>query len=301
MFVSLGSRSGPGLALALATVLGLSTAIPANAAAQVGCASMLECPGQRPTMGPAQDLQILAANALLGGVSAAAVRLARGEPVWRAFWVGAAGGGVAYAGKRIAVQRFDGAGLLGREVASVGGSMVRNVAAGRGAFDEVALPIGPIRLYVSRDGGITPRIDLATVATAASFILAHEGRLDAGASLSSGALVFRSSSPAMPGLSSAGAMLVWSELPPEEGPRLLAHERVHVLQYDQTFLSVGDAAERWVLDRARVPGGLMRYIDVGGLVVGARAGLSMALDYSLRPWEHEAYYLAEQAFPVPTP
>lgn len=246
-----------------------------------------------------QELATAGVNALIGGVSAAALRLVRGEPVGDAFWQGAVGGGVAYAGKRVAVERFYGAGLVGRELTSVGGSITRNATAGRGLLEELVLPVGPIRLYVS-DAGVTPRLDLATVIVSGAFMAAYDARFDPAASLSSGTLVFRGASP-MPGLTAAGATVVWADMPASEGPRLMAHERVHVLQYDQMFLSWGEGLERWVAGKAPPRlglNGLLEYVDLGVGGLGVQAALGLAMDYHARPWETEAYFLAQRAYPL---
>lgn len=282
--------------LALATILTAAFAVPVNG--QFQCRSMEECDATVfADVGLQQELTAGALNALLGGVTSAALRFVRGEPVWDAFWQGAIGGGLTYAGKRVAVERFYGAGLVGRQVASVGGSVTRNAAAGRGALDELVLPAGPVRLYIS-DRGITPRLDLATLVTAGAFMLTYDARLDPGASLSAGALIFRGDSP-MPGLTSAGAMVVWSDMPSTEGPRLMAHERVHILQYDQMFLSWGEELERWTARQAPAGlGGALDHFDFGVSVLGIGTGLSLALTYRARPWETEAYFLAQRAYPV---
>ena len=60
------------------------------------------------------ELEFLSGNAALGGLTAALIQKLRGVSFWEAFVDGALGGAVAYAGKRIAVERFYGAGLVGR-------------------------------------------------------------------------------------------------------------------------------------------------------------------------------------------
>lgn len=272
----------------------------AEATGQAACSSMEECPGQIMDAGPRQELTVAGVNALLGGATAAAGRLLRGDPapaVWSGFWAGFVGGGAVHVGKRVVVEEFAGAGFLGREIASVGSSVIRNAAAGRSPLSELVLPVGPVRVYVSGDG-VVPRLDLATVATAGAFMAAYGARLDAGASLSAGALVLRGDAP-MPGLSSAGAILTWRELPASEGPRLMAHERVHVLQYDQAFLSWTEPAERWLAPHAPLPRSLLRHIDTGGLALGMRLGLNLTFDYGHRPWEQEAYLMSQITHPVP--
>jgi hypothetical protein len=248
-----------------------------------------------------QELTTAGVNALVGGSTAAVLRVIHGEAgeAWSAFLKGAAGGGLIFAGKRVAVEGFDGAGLLGRELASVGGSIVRNASAGRGTFEEMVLPVGPIRFYVGGSGP-TVRLDLATVVVSGAFMAAYNARLDFGASLSSGALVFRGDAP-MPGLTSAGATLLWNEdrIPGSEGPRLRAHERVHILQYDQVFLSWGEEIERWAFERAAMPGAnVLEHVDIGASVFGIRTGLALALGYHARPWEQEAYFLSQRVYPI---
>lgn len=274
-----------------------AVAIPAGAAGQMSCASMDRCAAPELESGARQELTVAGLNVLLGGVTAAAGRAWRGEPVLEGFWAGAVGGGVIYAGKRIAVENFDGAGLVGREVASVGGSMIRNAAAGLSPLEEVVLPVGPVRLYVSRHG-VAPRLDVASVIAAGAFVLYYDATLDARASLSSGAMIFRGNGP-MPGLSSAGTVMVWHDLPEHEGPRLLAHERVHILQYDQAFLSWGERPERRIAGHVPGPSGFLDYLDTGALVLGARTGLTALIPYAARPWEREAYLLAQIAHPLP--
>lgn len=246
-----------------------------------------------------QELATAGVNALIGGVSAATLRLVRGEPMVGAFWQGAVGGGVAYAGKRVAVERFYGAGLVGRQLTSVGGSIIRNATAGRDLLEELVLPVGPVRLYVT-EHGVTPRVDLATLIVSGAFMAAYDARFDPAASLSAGSLVFRGQSPT-PGLTGAGATVVWAEMPASEGPRLMAHERVHVLQYDQMFLSWGEGLERWVT--GKTPQGLgiagwLDHLDFGVAGLGVQAGLGLAIDYHARPWETEAYFLAQRAYPL---
>jgi hypothetical protein len=281
--------------LLLAALVALTP--PTSVAGQFSCGSMEACPAPHFDPGLGQELTVAGLNALLGGVTAAASRAVRGEPIMQGFWAGVAGGGVIYAGKRIAVEDFGGAGLIGREVASVGGSMIRNASAGLAPLEEVVLPVGPVRFYITRDR-VIPRVDVASMVAASAFVLYYDARLDLRSSLSSGALIFRGNGP-MPGLSSAGTVMVWHDLPDDEGPRLMAHERVHILQYDQAFLSWGERPERRLVGHVPGPTGFLDYFDAGALVLGARTGLAALIPYAARPWEQEAYLLAEVAHPIP--
>jgi hypothetical protein len=285
-------RSAPALLAALAAF-----AQPAETMAQLSCDSMETCAAPHMDPGARHELAVAGLNALLGGVTAAAGRAVRGEPVMQGFWTGLVGGGVIYAGKRIAVEDFGGAGLIGREVASVGGSMIRNSSNGLAPFEEVVLPLGPVRFYISRDR-VVPRLDVASMVAASAFVIYYDARLDTRATLSSGALIFRGNGP-MPGLSSAGTVMVWHDMPDHEEPRLMAHERVHILQYDQAFLSWGERPERRLAGHVPGPTGFLDYLDGGALVLGARTGLAALIPYAARPWEREAYLLAEIAHPIP--
>lgn len=138
---------------------------------------------------------------------------------------------------------------------------------------------------------------MAALVTSGVFIAAYDARLDPEASLSAGALIFRGDTP-MPGLSSAGVSVVWADMPASEGPRLMAHERVHILQYDQAFLSWGEALERWSTGQVPAIDGALRHLDLGATALGIRSGLALALGYHHHPWEREAYFLAQRVLPV---
>lgn len=278
--------------------------IPAAAPAQMLCRLPEPCtPAPEIETGPS-DIRVevtgLAVNALLGGLTTGIPAAIRGESIGRAFAAGAAGGALIYGGKRVAVERFAGAGLLGREIAAVGGSVVRNVARGDPAASVITLPLGPARLELGRGRAPRARLDLATLIAAGVFIVQEDGRFEPAHSLSAGALVFRSESRLV-GMHAAGVVLV-----PDPGaldydqPLLLAHERVHVLQYDQAHLSWGAPAERWLL-RGTAPGRWVnRRIDLGLAAVGRRL-LNLAVDYHDRPWEHEADRLADLGAPTSQP
>jgi hypothetical protein len=251
------------------------------------------CDGAR----PGSDGIALAGNALIGGATAALRARLGGRPLLRAFATGAAGGAVTYAGKRIAIERWGGAGLVGREVAAVGSSVSANAGEGRGPLDRLVLPAGPVRVYLSTRGPgpvLRARVDLAAVSVAAYAATARGSRFDAAASLSSGALVFR-----VPGAlgdlpyearHAAGVVQLRDGADPERVERAAAHERVHVLQYDQSFVLWAAPAEAAVMRRARWSRGLHRWVDIG-VNAPALAGLGAVVPYRARPWEAEAEYL----------
>src|SRR5512134_3652706 len=140
----------------------------------------------------AGELASYGANALLGGLSSGIMQELRGGSFRRGFTRGFLGGSVIYVGKRLAVERFEGAGLLGRQIGAVGGSMVRNAGDGEGVLERLYLPLGVARLEVhtpTRRLQLTP--DLTAIGWTVWAITQAELEFDRSASLSAGTPVFR--------------------------------------------------------------------------------------------------------------
>ena len=186
-----------------------------------------------------EDIAIGAVNAVVGGITGAVTAWLRDEDVEHAFVRGSVGGGVVFVGKRIAVEEFDGAGLLGRQVGAVGSSVVRNASVGDGWLDEVWLPLGPLWIQASPRAPHRLRVnvwDLAVVGWAAT---RSELELDWGASASSGAAVFRAPNhrlrdddEAIGGLTTGSVVLIGPASGEERRELVRGHELVHVLQHD---------------------------------------------------------------------
>lgn len=252
------------------------------------------------------DAAAVGVNAFLGGLTAGVVQELRGGSFSDGFTRGALGGVVVYGGKRVAVQRFGGAGLLGRQIGALGSSVIRNASDGRPTLERVVLPAGPLRLYLSRRPGDAParlRLDAATTIAAAYAVAEPELEWDAAESLSSGALVFRVEDLLIrgsdgvergaAGITRAGTIYV-SDLPGLDLAEDVRHERIHVIQFDQFFLTMTDHPEDWAL--RKVPGGgwVSRYVDLN-LSNLVTTGLAEAFkNYYQRPWELEARYLSQR-------
>jgi hypothetical protein len=252
------------------------------------------------------ELAVLSGNALLGGVSAGVLHRLRGGSFRDAFLRGLGGGAVIYGGKRIAVERFGGAGLVGRQVAAAGASMVRNAGEGRGALEELALPVGPARIYLQAESPrIRVRADLRTLGWMLYAIHEPELRFDAAMSVSSGALVFLADDRLIVvgdtlhdhahGITVPGviALVNVPAFGRDVARRAFEHERVHVLQMDQIFMTMTGPAEERAL-RA-IPGirRIAPYVDVN--LSGSLLNLIGSLffeDYLSRPWETEALYFS---------
>jgi hypothetical protein len=270
-------------------------------------------------------------NAALGGLTAAVASGVRAHS-WRAagaaFASGALGGAGIYLGKRTAAQRFDGAGLAGRQLAAVGASVVRDAGAGRPPLSRLVLPLGPVRVYV---GDAAPasapassrgprrvrvRLDAATVVGAIEAARQPGARFDLRGSLSAGALAFVSRSPAPAaatdlrqgsdralrlGWALGGALWVLDQ-PPAGGAltgvdlaaaaRTRAHEQVHLVQYDAGYTMWAlDGERRLFASAGRTGRQVGRWLDLGLHIVALGAANGF-IPYERRPWEREAHALA---------
>jgi hypothetical protein len=241
---------------------------------------------------------------MIGGVTAGVMQHIRGGSFSRGFVKGMLGGGIVWAGKLVAAQRFSGSGFLGREVAAVGSSMVHNTGSGQSLLEELVLPVGPIRLYVRPGARVpfVPKVDVLASAWLAYGIVESELDFDAGESISSGAPVFRtdgkvlkfgSDSMHAAGLMNAGVIFV-ADVPAfgsDFTRRALAHERVHVIQGDQLFLWWTDPAEEWVVGKARGADRVLRHVDFN-LSTNLLELLGRFFpEHGDRPWEMEAIFL----------
>ncbi|HEX7050045.1 MAG TPA: hypothetical protein VF188_07600 [Longimicrobiales bacterium] len=250
------------------------------------------------------DIAVLGANVLVGGLTSAVGAWLSGAPVVEALGKGVAGGSVQYLGKRLVTVDAPGAGLAGRLVAAAGASMVRNGVAGRDLLAEFVFPLGPVTLYwktVPDSGSVRARVHLGRTIFLARMLAKDDLELDWSETLSSGAPVLHAPGEVIEGEDGVGigGLELWGTvalsdpmlLPMDDSGRMLAHERVHVLQDD--FLNVvwGDPLDDWLLER--VPGGgfVGRYVDLGIAYIGAAAAMTAAVPYEERPWEREAAYL----------
>jgi hypothetical protein len=245
------------------------------------------------------ELQVAGVNAAIGGVTAGVVARARGGSFVRAFARGFAGGTGVYAGTRLATARFASAGFLGREVAAVGASVVRNAADGRGSFDRLVIPLGIGRLDVDRTipGATRFGLDLPAIATAVYAATRPELRFDAAASASAGLPVFVArhgfQGDNWEGRHMAGVIWLRENIAGEAGgtvhSRVLAHETIHAIQNDFAFIAWSRPVEQRM--PRRMLGPVSRFVDLN-LQVPALGAASLFTGYDERPWEREAHFLA---------
>lgn len=248
------------------------------------------------------DVVFLSATALVGALTGGVVRKLRHGSFQEGFARGALGGAVAYGGHRLAAADFWGAGLLGREVSATGASIVRNAGEGRPMLSRLTFPLGPAGIQLRRggDAGVRLRFDAYTTVWFLSALADHRLKLDAGASLSAGAPVFRapgrrpvSEDSVGSGVALGGVIVLAGDADRYPQGDVFAHERVHVLQYDFGQEIWGDPLETWL--SSRLPGGrtVVRWVRPAVLYPTLQASFQQVLHLSWeeRPWEMEAEYL----------
>lgn len=253
----------------------------------------------------AGQLTSAASNALIGGITAGLYQELRGGSFKDGFTRGALGGSLTYAGKHIAGRKFDGAGLIGRQVSAVGNSIVRNASEARPMFEQVVLPIGTLRVHLLPLQRKFSHVSVDLVATGWTVWAAFESELelDLDESLSAGTPVFNtdnkiivygSSRVHATGVTAAG-VIMRSRVPAYGKPllaRVMSHERVHVLQEDHIYHTLLAPAETWLLGKLPRGRTIERYIDLNGSteVIGLLTPLFPR--HADRPWELEAIYLS---------
>lgn len=243
----------------------------------------------------------LAVNGALGGFSAAMFALARGKDPWRAAFMGFGGGVAMGAGKQVAGRRFDGAGLVGRQLAALGTSFVR--AASEDTM-VVLVPIGPMTLEVRPRAvdRVRPRVNLVAAATVLYYGVRADTRVDLGATLSAGAPVFRFPTETVStrdgiifGRMDFGTIVLGTapSTLDEQRRMTLPHESIHVAQYDFLEHALALPPERAILHKLGVGERFLRHVDIGVISVMLAGVLQMHMDYDDRPWEREAVILTE--------
>lgn len=253
----------------------------------------------------------IAINAGVGAATAGLARLVswraeRRVPFWRSVLAGGAAGATIFAGKLIVARSCDGCGLVGRQVAALGGSVMTSAALGRSELEELALPLGPVELHVrgrtasgqagaERGRPVWVKLDLPTTVTLAWLASRADRRVDLRASFSAGAPVLVAPTGESVAEQLFGVILIdemrglrWNG---QVDRITLGHESVHVLQYDQRGAMWSAPVEHWIARRSTVAGRVLRYVDLG---IAEPVWQLFAFDapYERRITEREAWLLA---------
>lgn len=276
--------------------------VPASSvAAQNPGGAAVPVPGPS-TDGLAEHVTALGVNVAIGGLTAGIRQWRKDGSFLDGLWRGGLGGVGSYAGKLLAGSDIPGGGLAGRGIAGAGASVSRNAADGRPLFDRLVLPVGPLRLHWQPSAGtVHASFDAAGFAAiTGSYISSIGASLDLKRSLSSGAPVFMAreweSDWGWQARHVAGTILLRGDEShnPEHDRFLtfaLAHERVHMLQYDQAYILWSEPVERSALRALGAPPFVVRSLDLS-LQSIAVLSLNAVIPYDARPWEKEADLLS---------
>lgn len=255
---------------------------------------------------------VLAGNATIGALTGGVLQKLKGGSFKDGFVRGALGGTVGYAGKRVAVQNFWGAGFLGREINAVGVSIVRNGSDGEPTLSRLYLPLGPLpmraTLGFTHGFQVQPQLDLTATGWLAAGLLGSGLKLDVAESLSSGAPVFQAegrwlveSEHSVRGYAVSRSVFLgdpgFYRGAPAPQADVLAHERVHVLQQDFVLTAWSDPFARLALSRFGAGRRMQRYVTLDALawVVGTVSRLTYGSDRLERfPAEFEARFLSRR-------
>ena len=242
----------------------------------------------------------LIGNMVIAGATAGIGALISHRPVLKAFAIGAAAGAGVFVGKlSIATEGPVGA-WGGRQIAAISSSVVANTMLGRKPFEEVVIPVGLVRLYITpATGKVQPSLDFAGVVSTVAAARRPGTTFDAKESLRNGAIVFKqpwTSDP--PGNHVAGVLRI-DDIPrevPRNGnnyvwPAVVSHELIHASQYDFVSIAWSKPLERAFFNRTAGGRTIVRYVDLGSMVPVWMA-MNQLISPADRPWEREAQALA---------
>jgi hypothetical protein len=216
-------------------------------------------------------MAVFGTNVLLGGLTAAARALVSGHDPAKAFAIGALGGAVHFSGKLVGPMSGFPGGIPGVVLSSTGTAIVSNAGRGASLFDELHIPVGPLRLRFAPRASRKVRLAINAVETGVlARNLARSGMaLDWERSASSGTFVFvtRDTYIRMPDGRLAqgvtiGSTVVISALAVDPS-RIARHEFVHVQQLWFLEEALGRPIEGYL--RTRIPGGrrIPRWLELG--------------------------------------
>jgi hypothetical protein len=239
----------------------------------------------------------VAVNGALGAVTATVRQAICGCFSWRGVAQGAAGGAMMSVGKQIAGADFVASGLIGRQVNAVGVSAIAST--GR-EHPLLLLPVGPVTLHLRPGTGepLRARVDLVDLTVLALVALDSDMKVHWPSTIAAGAPVILHDREWLAhgyeahGFALLGNVFVQSRFSPLVRRELVAHEAIHVLQWDALRQLATHPAERSVVRRFPRVEGYTSFLDVGLVAPAAILLLGSVIPYYHQPWEKEAYLLA---------
>ena len=222
------------------------------------------------------DLQLVAGNAIVGGVTAGVRAFSGDRPILRAMLTGFVGGAT-HGGAKVLLPRM---GLSAAVLSAVGTSIVAN-AENTAPLEQLVLPLGPARVRVATT---TRNLSFGLNVYEAATLLFRAGspghRVDWDRSLQSGTVVLRTGRALMVGEGqraaavTTGSLITMSDLA-WNPRRTFNHERIHVLQnwfLDETWSRPLETRARRATPVLRwIPGWLELGVTTPALLVAERS------------------------------
>lgn len=236
---------------------------------------------------------LLAGSALLGSIAASIRCVIEECDVSAAAVRGGVGGLLAFAGRAVAAQEFDGAGLLGRQVSAVGIGFLETP---QGLLPDVVsfrFPALVVRAS-NRDGTLRlkPAVDASGILVAAYFVARSDVGMNWSRTLSAGTFVleatgtvFEHDGEVVNGAAVSTTILL-SELSSTLMSQTLRHESVHVLQLDLLSGAVFAPVERWLARRMGLAG-VTAHVEVNLLRELSLGATAVVLGDRLATWPFE--------------
>lgn len=252
-------------------------------------------PDSRPWPNSVAHAVDLSVNTGLGALTAGIRAVFAHRPFWPAFKNGALGGAIHYAGKRIIGTQEPALRLLGRQVAALGASAIRNSGDGRAPFASAVFPLGPTRLYVG-ERRVRVKLDLAGSVALIYVATRPHAQLNTGASLTAGTPIFNNVSVSARGHQASQTAGVVGLVGPGTPREPVAHELIHAAQYDFAFIAWAEPAERALVPSLPAGDFLSKNVDLGLSMVLWGAG-HWLVPIDQQPWEREAILMTTRPWP----
>lgn len=209
-----------------------------------------------------------------------------GRPLGAALWRGALGGSVMAGGFTVSMSHADIARLASGQLVAFGASMARNAGDGTPMLSRLTFPLSPLIVERQRDssgrGSWRTRVSAGALVGLAARGASRQGmQLDRRSTLMTGALVFRTSSPAFTvgvncppdvscvraGNENLGTIAYAANRSAAERSETLRHESVHLAQRSRDLILLGAPLGDWVSARGGVVGrGMGRLFVLDGMM-----------------------------------
>jgi hypothetical protein len=243
-----------------------------------------------------------AIGSLVGGVGAFLVK----RPVVRGVVLGGIGGMVSGSGRQLVSGSSWATWWAGR-AANAAGNAVTELAVSDSAT--VRFSTGPVDLAIALRARrrFRARLNLASTVSALGSLAHPRSRVVWLESLETGALTVIRPSADQRALAGPGLIQLPADgyLRSADGVRRqqvdVAHELVHVMQFDAIQQLLGTAVERRVSQTARLPRGLDRWLTLGVTGPALFAVTAWTLPYHRNPFEIEAWAAANRSSPPKSP